>query len=209
MGRSFQSPAGMGVYLSVILRSQCRPNEIMHLTCAAAVAMCHAVEDVTGIRPGIKWINDLIWNQKKLGGILTELSVDPKTGLTAYAIVGIGINCRQQEQDFPPDLRSMAASLSMAAGKDIAPAALAAAMVTHLVQMDADLSIKKDQIMDFYRKSCITLGKEVSVHRAEHIRYGKAIDLDTEGCLLVQFPDGTVEAVNAGEVSVRGMYGYL
>jgi len=209
MGRTFQSPAGMGVYLSVILRPQCRPEGLMHLTCAAAVAMCHAVETAAGIRPGIKWINDLVWNRKKLGGILTELSVDPKTGLTEYAIVGIGINCRQQEQDFPPELGAMATSLSMATGKEIPPAELAAAMIAHLVQMDVDLLVNKSQIMEFYRKNCITLGNEVSVHRSEQIRYGKALDLDGDGCLMVAYENGETEAVNAGEVSVRGMYGYL
>lgn len=209
MGRTFQSPSGMGVYLSVILRPQCKPQEIMHLTCAAAVAMCRAIEAVTGLRPGIKWINDLIWNKKKLGGILTELAVDPKTGLTDYAIVGIGINCRQQAQDFPPELRSMAASLSMAAGKDICPQVLAAAMIEQLVQMDAALTASKAQLMALYRQNCITLGKEVSVHRADTVRHGKALELDSDGGLLVAYSDGTAETVNAGEVSVRGMYGYL
>lgn len=209
MGRTFQSPSGMGVYLSVILRPQCKPQDIMHLTCAAAVAMCHAVEDVTGVLPGIKWINDLIWERKKLGGILTELSVDPQTGLTDYAVVGIGINCCQQPQHFPPELRSMAASLSMAAGKDIPPEVLAAAMICRLAQMDKDLIVKKSQIMAFYQKNCVTLGKDVSVHRADQIRYGKALALDSDGSLLVAFSDGTTETVNAGEVSIRGMYGYL
>lgn len=209
MGRTFQSPAAMGVYLSVILRPQCLPSQIMHLTCAAAVAMCLAVEDVAAVRPGIKWINDLIWDRKKLGGILTELSVDPKTGLTDYAIIGIGLNCGQQARDFSPELGSMAVSVSMAAEKDISIASLAAAMISRLVQMDAVLIKQKAQIMAFYRENCITLGKEVSVHRAEQVRYGKAIDLDSDGCLLVEFADGKSEAVNAGEVSVRGMYGYL
>ena len=209
MGRTFQSPAGMDVYLSVILRPQCRPENLMHLTCAAAVAMCHAVETAAGIRPGIKWINDLVWNRKKLGGILTELSVDSRTGMTEYAIVGIGINCCQQEQDFPPELEAIATSLAMATGKEIVPAKLAAAMIFHLGQMDADLLVKKSQTMDFYRKHCITLGKEISVHRSEQVRYGKAMDLDSDGCLLVAFDDGKTESVNAGEVSIRGMYGYL
>lgn len=209
MGRTFQSPAGMGVYLSVILRPQCPPAELMHLTCAAATAMCRAVADVAGFRPQIKWINDLVWNKKKLGGILTELSVDSKTGLTDYAIVGIGINCRQSEQDFSPELRSMAASLSMAAGKDISPARLAAAMILHLIQMDTVLMTQKAQIMSFYRKNCITLGENVAVHQADRIRFGKAVDLDDNGSLLVEFSDGNMEFVSSGEVSVRGMYGYL
>ncbi|MBQ6840459.1 MAG: biotin--[Oscillospiraceae bacterium] len=81
LGRTFESCAGMGVYLSVILRPNCAAEALMHLTCAAGAAMCEAVENVSGIRPGIKWINDLVVKKKKLGGILTELSVNPKPAL--------------------------------------------------------------------------------------------------------------------------------
>lgn len=207
MGRSFSSPEGMGVYLSVILRPGCRPDQLMHLTCAAAVAMCNAVEKVAGIRPGIKWINDLVVGKHKLGGILTELSIDPASGLVDHAIVGIGINCRQQAADFPPDLQSIATSLRMATGKDQDPAVLAAAMMEALWQME--LFEGKGPIMADYKANCITLGKDVQLLRANEIRYGKAIDLDENGCLLVQFPDGSRETIGSGEASVRGMYGYL
>ena len=104
-GRSFHSPAGSGIYMSVILRPNCSPQELMHLTCAVAVAACDAVETTAGIRPGIKWINDLILQNRKLGGILTEMSVDAKTGMVEYAVIGIGINCSQTPNDFPADIR--------------------------------------------------------------------------------------------------------
>ena len=100
LGRSFHSPAGKGIYMSVILRPCCKPEKIMHLTCAAAVAMCDVVEDAAGFRPGIKWTNDLVFGQRKIAGVLTELGFD-KTGNVDYAVVGIGINCCQQEGDFP------------------------------------------------------------------------------------------------------------
>ena len=100
MGRTFQSPAGMGVYLSVILRPNCDPQQLMHLTCAAGVAMVEAVKRVCGILPQVKWINDLVVSGKKLGGILTEMSVDQ--GMVEYAIIGIGINCLQQKEDLHP-----------------------------------------------------------------------------------------------------------
>ena len=100
MGRSFHSPEGMGIYLSVILRPDCPATDLMHLTCAAGVAMCDAVEAAAGFRPGIKWTNDLIWGKRKLGGILTELSLK-SDGTADYAVVGIGINCCQQPEDFP------------------------------------------------------------------------------------------------------------
>ena len=87
LGRSFHSPPGSGIYLSMILRPSCRPDKLMHLTCAAAVAMCDAIQAATGFRPGIKWTNDLVHNRMKPGGILTELSF-ASTGCLDYVIVG-------------------------------------------------------------------------------------------------------------------------
>jgi BirA family biotin operon repressor/biotin-[acetyl-CoA-carboxylase] ligase len=207
MGRTFQSPAGQGVYLSVILRPNCKPVQLMHLTCAAGVAMMEAVETVSGIRPQMKWINDLVIGRKKLGGILTEMSVDK--GMVDYAVVGIGINCLQSMEDFPPEIADLATSLALSAGQQIAPAMLAAAMVEALWKMNAVLLSEKAQLMATYKENCITLGKEIQVIRQDEIRLGKALDLDSDGGLLVQYEDGTTEMVSSGEVSVRGMYGYL
>jgi len=209
MGRSFSSPEGMGVYLSVILRPSCGPEKLMHLTCAAAVAMCEAVESAAGICPGIKWTNDLVIERRKLGGILTELSVDPKSGLVEYAIIGIGINCRQKPEDFSPELRDMATSLSMACEKAVSPARLAAAMVTSLAAMSDRLLTEKAQIMAAYRDRCITLGQDIAVLRGGMRRCGTALDLDPDGGLIVRFTDGSLQSVSSGEVSIRGMYGYL
>lgn len=209
MGRSFSSPDGMGVYMSVILRPNCSAEKLMHLTCAVAVAMCDAVEAVSGLRPGIKWINDLVVGKKKLGGILTELSVIPGTNRVAYAIIGIGINCLQKPQDFPPELQEMAISLSEAAGKDISPAALAAAMVQALWNMEQHLLTDSRAILAIYEKDCITLGKAILVVRGDDSRHGAALSLTSDGGLLVRYEDGTTEVVQSGEVSIRGMYGYL
>ena len=208
MGRSFHSPAGTGIYLSVILRPQCPPSQLMHLTCAVAVAMCDAVEKVAGVRPGVKWINDLVLNEKKLGGILTELAIDPHTGLTDYAVVGIGINCCQQSKDFPPELQEIATSL-LSSGFHVSTATLAAEMITALHRMDAALLTEKKQLMERYRADCITLGKDIAVHSSHCVRPGKALDVDEDGGLLVAFPDGTKETVSSGEVSVRGLYNYI
>ena len=209
MGRSFNSDAGMGVYLSVLLRPGCKPEQLMHLTCAAAVAACQAVEKAAGIRPAIKWINDLILNSKKLGGILTELSIDPGSGTVAYAIVGIGINCRQAKEDFPLPLQDIATSLKMATGQDISPALVSAALIDALVQMDRQLLTRQSHIMGTYKENCITLGKEVMLNRADTVQYAKAVDLDETGSLLVQFPDETTQWVQSGEASIRGLYGYV
>ena len=208
LGRSFHSPAGSGIYMSVILRPNCPPDRLMHLTCAAAVAMCYAVENAVGLRPGIKWTNDLVFGRKKAGGILTELGFGPG-GAVSYAIVGIGINCTQTAEDFPEDIRGIATSLAMVTGKPVDPAAVAAQMILAMDNISRLLLDFKDEILDSYRSDCITLGMDICVVRADgDIRYGKALDIDNEGALLVDFGDGIPTAVNSGEVSVRGMYGY-
>ena len=208
LGRSFHSPEGMGIYLSILLRPDCAPTDLMHLTCAAAVAMCDAVEAAAGFRPGIKWTNDLVYGQRKLGGILTELGLSP-AGRVDWCIIGIGINCRQQETDFPEDLRHMAGSLDMVTGRQTDPARLPAAMLDALHRMDKRLLTEKEALLDAYRTSCVTLGKEISVVRGNDIRHGTALSVDNEGALVVSYPDGSLETVNAGEVSIRGMYGYV
>lgn len=207
-GRSFHSPEGVGIYLSMLLRPNCRPGELMHLTCATAVAMCDAVEAATGLRPQIKWTNDLVWGKQKLGGILTELGLTPQ-GMVDYAIIGIGINCCQHREDFPADIQDIAASLSMVTGKEIDRAKVAAAMMEALFQMDKALLPEKENTLERYRQNCITLGQDISLVRGEEVRHGHALTVDAEGALIVRFPDGHTEAVNSGEVSVRGMYGYV
>lgn len=207
MGRSFSSPAGVGLYLSVILRPGCPAQQLMHLTCAAGVAACNAVETVCGIRPGIKWINDLILQNRKLGGILTEMSVDPKTGLAEYAVIGIGINCLQKSRDFPLEIQDMAISLA-SAGIAVEIPVLAAALTESLYQMSLQLHTPEG-LMAAYRKDCVTLGRQVVLTGGDAPQPGTALDVDDAGALLVRLENGTVRTVNSGEVSVRGMYGYV
>ena len=207
-GRSFHSPQGLGIYFSILLRPECAPTDLMHLTCAAAVAMCDAVEASAGFRPGIKWTNDLVYQKRKLGGILTELGFFP-SGKLDYAIIGIGINCCQTASDFPEDIRSFAGSLHMITGCDIHRSQLAVAMAEALFHMDTRLLTHQSEIISQYRADCITIGQEISLVRGEEVRHGTALDIDEAGALVVAFPDGSIEAVNSGEISIRGMYGYV
>ncbi len=209
LGHSFHSPAGKGLYLSTLLRPNCSPGELMHLTCAAAVAVCDATEAVCGLRPGIKWTNDLVHEGKKLGGILTELSVNRETGLVDWAIAGIGINCSHTREDFPPELQDMAASLSMFCSRPVSRASLSSALVFALYQMSECLLTQKEEILTSYKADCITLGQEVLLVKGEEKAYGTALDIDSEGGLVVRFRDGRTASVTSGEVSVRGMYGYI
>ena len=208
-GRSFHSPAGTGIYLSLILRPNCAPSQLMHLTCAAAVAACQAVEAACGIRPGIKWTNDLVWGKRKLAGILTELGLS-SDGMVNYAVIGIGINCCQTEADFPPEIQNIAGSLYTVTGREIDRAQVAAALINALYRMDNNLLSDQNGLMKDYRANCITLGQPISLVKADgSVRYGTALDIDEDGGLVVAFENGTRETVTSGEVSVRGMYGYV
>ena len=209
LGRSFLSPGGVGVYLSALIRPNCAPTALMHLTCAVAVAMCDAVENAFGFRPGIKWTNDLVVNGRKLGGILTELGLDPKTGMVDHAILGIGINCGQIETDFDGNIRSMATSVRMVTGQNASRERLIAEMVKALEAMDKALLTSPAAILERYRADCITLGQDVSILRGDEIRHGRALDIDAEGGLIVRYDSGETGTVTSGEVSVRGLYGYI
>ena len=205
LGRSFHSPADTGLYFSLILRPDCKPEQLMHLTCAAAVAACDAVERACGLRPGIKWINDLTLEGKKLGGILTELSFSTD-GRVSSAVIGIGINVKKES--FPRELQSIACSLA-----DFAPqpelSALAAELMLSLEEMSRCLLSDRAGLMDRYRKDCITTGRQVRIIGADSIRTGLAEAIQDDGSLQVLFDDGQRKTVNSGEVSVRGLWDYI
>lgn len=209
LGRSFLSPGGVGVYLSALIRPNCPPAALMHLTCAVAVAMCDAVENAFGFRPGIKWTNDLVVENRKLGGILTELGLDPKTGRVDYAALGIGINCGQLESDFDESIRDMAASVRMVLGREADRNLLIAEMVRALEAMDRELLHAPARMLEQYRRDCITLGQAVSIVRGDAVRHARALDIDDAGGLVVRYDSGDTGTVTSGEVSVRGLYGYI
>lgn len=205
LGRSFHSPGDTGLYFSLILRPDCPADRLMHLTCAAAVAACDGVERSCGLRPGIKWINDLTVDGKKLGGILTELGFVPE-GTVAYAVIGIGINCRTGS--FPKELQGLACSLSdFTAQPDISR--LAAALILALEEMSNTLLSDQAAMMERYRQDCVTVGRQVRVISSGGTETGIAERIHDDGSLQVLFADGRRKAVNSGEVSVRGLWDYI
>ncbi len=207
MGRSFVSDDGAGIYLSFIVRPDCCVNACMHLTGAVAVAACDAIESVCAVRPQIKWINDLILGNKKLGGILTELSVVMNTDRVDYAVVGIGINCDQWQNDFPENLQSIATSLRNYTGKSFSRAALYAAIIERLCILQKSLICNKEDYLQSYRRDCITLGKQVVLLPDEIT--ATALSVDEECALFVRLADGTVRRIISGEASIRGVGGYV
>jgi len=199
--RSFSSPKGMGIYCSVLLRPQLPPEQLLCLTPLMAEAARRAVKIVTGVEADIKWINDLVVNQRKLCGILTER--------TEGVIVGIGINCQQDEANFPPELRSTAISLRQILGNAPDRAALTAELLRQIALAADALEADFSPWMASYRLHCLTLGQPVKVCRNDRTYEAVAEDLGSHGELIVRLPNGSRETLFSGEVSVRGLYGYL
>lgn len=208
-GNSFVSPAGKGLYLSVLLRPELPPMDVIDLTAWVAVAVCDAVEQVIGERPGIKWTNDIILHRKKLCGILTELSLEGESGSLHYVVAGIGINVSQSAEDFGPEVSQVAISLEQALGRKVRRADLAAAVIRALDRLDRDFPAKKAEYLERYRADCLTTGHEVRLIQKGVTRTAFAESIDDDFALVVRWPDGTRETVTAGDVSVRGLLGYV
>ena len=210
MDRAFQSPRDKGIYLTVLLRPELPAERLMPVTALAGVAVCRAVEETCGIRPGLKWPNDPVLNGKKLCGILTELSVEAETGRLQYLVVGIGINVLHTAADFSPDVAEIATSLAMELGRPVSRPALAAALIGELDRLyDA---LKTGELSDYlaeYRRDCVNLGKTVQLLSSGGRETVTAVDVDEAFGLVVRSPDGTEKTVRSGEVSARGMYGYV
>ena len=207
-GRRFQSTEGLGLYMSVLVRPNIPAVEVPELTAWAAVAVCDGIEAAWGKRPQVKWINDLIADRRKLGGILTELALNPD-GTLSHVVIGIGINANHQREDFDPELQDMAISLSQWLGgkgyRDRSVAHILDALDTMYRHFPHD----RQGYLTRYRADCINIGKQVQVLTGQSRREGTALDVDDKFRLLVRWTKGGQEFLSAGEVSVRGLYGYV
>ncbi len=202
LSRTWESPAGLGIYTSVIFRPPLAPAAAGLLTFVAALATAEAVERVTGKRPALTWPNDLIMEGKKLGGILTEMAVEGER--VRHAVVGIGVNVNQEASDFPTSVRKQATSLLLATGRSWDRHPLARALYTDLdTWYDRLLREGPAVVLERYRAHCVTLGCKVRVQGGEGTFSGEAVDLDETGALLVRRGRGVVERVVAADVTLR------
>ncbi len=208
MTRSFQSPPGKGVYLSILLRPQLPPEELLGVTGMTAVAVCAAVEKTAGVRPQIKWTNDLVLNGRKICGILTEMALEGESGLTQSLVIGAGVNVGHTDADFGPEVAKMATSLAQE-GYAVSRSALAAAMIEEFNRLGEALGGDIGPWVDAYRRDCVTLGKPVRLLWTGGQTQADALDIDSQFGLIVRLPDGGEQIVRTGEVSVRGLYGYV
>ena len=197
LGRSFFSPEG-GIYMSAVLRPRIPAQRAVLITTCAAVAVARAIEKETGLQAGIKWVNDIFINGKKVCGILTEAGLDFESGMPEYVILGIGINVEQQS--VPEELKDIVGCLESFTQEPVAKSRLIAAVwneFSALYEQLGDAAYMKE-----YKERSILLGKEVTVLSADGNYTAIVRDIDAEGHLIIE-SDGKIEKLSSGEVSVR------
>ena len=208
-GRGFQSPRGKGIYLSALFRPALELSQVSDFTAWVAVAVCDGIEACCHIRPQIKWTNDIVLGGKKLVGILTELGLESETNTLDYMVTGIGVNVNHASEDFSPEVREMAVSLCQVLGRPVRRSELAVQIILALDRMYAGFPENKAEFLAKYRADCLTTGRQVQLVTPNSRREAFAVEIDDQFRLVVELPDGHREALSAGEVSVRGMYGYI
>ena len=202
LGRSFLSPPGTGVYMTLLLRPRMTAADSLWLTTAAAVAVAEAIEAVSGEAAKIKWVNDVYVRDKKVCGILTEAAMDLESGALEYAVVGIGINVRPPRDGFPEELREIAGAILPADDADAdARSRLTAEVLTRFWRYYQALPAHPFHA-EYCRRSWV-VGREVMVFQGANSWPARAVGIDEACRLRVERPDGTVVALSSGEVSVR------
>ncbi len=201
-GRSFFSPDGCGIYLSCLFRPETPPSSSVSVTAWTAVAVSRAVETVCGVRPGIKWVNDLILGGKKFGGILTEMSIEGESGRIRQIITGIGINVNNPPGSFPDDLCATATSLYAETGTIFSRAELACEIIRELDLLRTAWPGGQDDYLREYRGRNITTGRTILLMDGSG-RTAEAESIGEDFSLNIRFPDGSTEHLTSGEISIR------
>ena len=199
MGRKWLSPPGRGLWFSVLLRPRIRPQAVTRITVAAATAMARAVRQVAEIDVDIKWPNDLLFEGRKVAGILTEMSAE--LDRVNHVTLGIGVDVNLTRRDLPAELRDTTTSLRLAGGREIDRPELARTALTELEQDYRQvLDGKFGAVAEEWERQCITLGRRVSITLGDRRIQGLAEALDEEGALMGRTGHGQLERVTGGDV---------
>lgn len=205
-GHTWVSPADGNLYITILVRPEFKPDIAPMLTIVMALSVAQAIRDQKA-EVGIKWPNDMVLNGKKVCGMLTEMSTDIES--IHYVVIGVGINANTRS--FPPELDGIASSLSLECGREFSRAQLAVSMLEHFEEnyerfkCTGDLSALREEYCSFL----VNQGKEVRILEPGNERNGTALGINDKGELLVRNEKGEIEEVYAGEVSVRGLFGYV
>jgi BirA family biotin operon repressor/biotin-[acetyl-CoA-carboxylase] ligase len=205
-GRVWVSPAG-NCYFSVLLRPEILADRASMITLVSAMALAKAIKEAAGLDTLIKWPNDVVAAGKKLCGILTESSTDLE--YINYVVVGIGVNCNQME--FPEEIRETASSIRLETGEKINRCQLLGSFLTHFESYYETFLKTEDlsKLQQEYNELLVNRNRTVKIIEKDKERIMTATGIDENGALLVKDDEGNEEAIISGEVSVRGVYGYV
>ena len=202
LGRKWISPARKGLWFSILLRPNLRPQETTQLTVATATALRRAIVSETHLQPEIKWPNDILINGKKVAGILTEMSAE--LDRVRHVIPGIGIDVNQDASEFPMELRKIATSLKIEAGESFSRPALAVAILRELDEEYTRVCAGKfSGIASEWVEHCGTIGKDVTVRIGDRVIHGRAESLDDEGALVLRTEHGRLQRITGGDVTIE------
>ncbi len=209
-GRSWDSPPGSNLYFTILLRPQIAPDKASMLTLVMALAVAQGIKKVCGdrVQPGIKWPNDIVMDGRKVCGILTEMSLSVEQDSIQYVVIGVGINVRKRQ--FAEELQGRAIALEELSGPVNRSELLAAVLESFEGAYEA---FCKDESLSCLKESydalLVNLGRHVRVLDPKGEFEGIARGIREDGRLIVELSDGTMQDIYAGEVSVRGIYGYI
>lgn len=206
-GRSWETPKDVNIMMTLLLRPDIHPGPAPRLTLLMAMAAAESIRAVTGLEASIKWPNDVVVNKKKICGILTEMSAE--VDYINYVVVGIGVNVNQDS--FPEELGQTAGSLYLEQGKKISRAELTVCILERFEKL-YEMFIKTEDLRELYEeynKMCINCGRQVRVKEPDNEYTGTADGINEKGELIIRKKDGETVCIYAGEVSVRGLYGYV
>ena len=202
-GRSFYSPAGTGIYMSLLLRPHgLTGDQVLGLTTMAAVAVSESVEALSGKKAEIKWVNDIFVDGKKVCGILSEAMYEVPSGALQCVIVGIGINAYAPEAGFPPEISETAGCVFDKPEVDLKNSLVAEVLNRFMAYYN---SPSTDDHFESYRQRSIVLGKDIEISKNDIVRKAHATGLDEDCGLIVRYEDGSEEVLKSGEVSIVGI----
>lgn len=190
IGKSFASPKGKGIYMSYLVRPV-RKDKLFDLTPKTALIITDILKELYGLDARIKWVNDILIDNKKLCGILTEVKDD-------FAIIGIGLNVLGASNDFPEDLKETVITLEEASGKKYSLKRLAEEIISRLDRLD-----EMKEVYPRYMERCATTGKRIIITVGNERLEARAVSLNSDFSLTVQTENGKLLTLNSGEVSIR------
>lgn len=206
-GRLWETPKGEAIAMTLLMRPKLRPEKASMLTLVMGMAVTKALNELLGLECKIKWPNDVVFEGKKICGILTEMSTE--INVINYLVIGCGINANMTE--FPEELKERAISLRMITGQEVNRAEIISCCMEYMEKYYSVFQETEDMslLMEEYNRMLVSVGNEVCVLEPGHEYRGISEGINCAGELLVRREDGTVCQVYAGEVSVRGIYGYV